>query len=118
MLGEKSIGAHQIILKLHAGTYFEPILGHKFTEQNSVMLKEFSLDAIKLYLDYVYIGENVLHDENVDLGQFYEFAQFFQNDILVSQILDIFNCRCNSKDLYPRPELRKIISALQIYMDN
>ena len=36
------------ILKLHAGTYFEPILGHKFTEQNSVMLKEFSLDAIKL----------------------------------------------------------------------
>ena len=63
---------------------------------------------LNCYLDYVYIGENVLHDENVDLGQFYEFAQFFQNDnILVLQILDIFNCRCNSKDLYPRPELQE-----------
>ena len=126
VLKDGPIGAHKMILKVSGGKYFEPIFSEKFKQQNSVQLPEFSLEAMKQYSDYVYVGTSILQGDNVDLGVFYDLGQFFQNETLVQQILDIFNCQCTDKDLpflvalndlYPSQDLGKIISALQSYIE-
>lgn len=113
-----TVCAHKIILNANGGNYFEPIFSDTTTTPY------FSLEEIKLFLEYVYIGTL---SENIDLGLLYELSQYFQQSELEYNILQRFNKSATVDNLpdinillekYPNKNLQNIADALKLFETN
>ena len=124
-----SINIHSTQLYLYGGKFFEKLIDNdlKETQEKAIDFQDFSIETIKFFTDYLYLGSKVLTPQyynniKVDLSELFLFAHTYQVSELMNCCTNLFAFLATEDDLetvenlmttYDNEHLKELYAALK-----
>jgi hypothetical protein len=115
---------HKMILYMNGGQYMKTLLSQNLKEaqESKLKIEGYPEDIIKIYIDYIYLGSDILNDIDIDITQLYILADYLDHYNLKLECLHIINATSKYNDIdtlqniyniHPCDNLKNIINALK-----